>query len=650
MEEEKPRIGVYTCSCGLNIGGIVNVKEVAEYAKTLPDVVVSRDYIYTCSDPGQAMIKEDIREHKLNRVVVASCSPQMHGPTFRRVVEEEGVNPYLFEMANLREQCSWVHSSQPKEATEKAKDLVRMAVAKARLLHPLNKREVDVEPKVLVIGGGVSGIQATLEIADLGFSVYLVEKTPYLGGRTTQLNRVILTNQEALELVNPMVKEVVSHPNVKVFTNSEIEKVTGYIGNFKVKIRTKPRHVDTKCTLCGKCVAVCPVDVPDEFDLGLSKKKAIYMPHKRAVPTIYSIDEANCTRCGECIKVCDANAIILDGDPETSEFNVGTIIVATGFDPYIPIGEYGFGDCKDVVSQLQLERILNKNGPTGGRLVQLSTGKDPERVVFILCVGSRNLDRPYCSRICCSAALKNAMLIKKQNPKTEVFILYRDIRAFSKGQEECYAEARELGINFFKFSFEDPPKVFEDENKQLHVLVNDPILGMPIEIPSDLLVLVEAMTPRQDSAELASKIGVCLDPNGFFRECHPKLRPLDTSTDGIYLAGVAQGPKDITTSLVQASGAAARAAIPLSKGKIEVEPIVAVIDENLCSGCATCVIVCPYDAIKKDEKGVARVTEAQCKGCGTCAASCPEKAIRIHHFTDEQIAAQAIAALGRIPA
>jgi len=654
MAREEPRIGVYICHCGLNIAGVVNSKEVAEYAQTLPNVVVGKDYIYMCSDPGQAMIQQDIKEHRLNRIVVASCSPQMHEPTFRRVVEEAGVNRYLFEMANLREHCSWAHATEPKKATEKAKDLVRMAVAKVRLLEPLEKRMVDVGPFGLVIGGGISGIQASLDLANRGFSVSLIEKSPYLGGRVAQLNRVFLTDEEATEILNPMMEELINHPKIKVFTNSEIEKLEGYIGNFKATVKRKPRYVTAKCTACGKCAEACPVEVPDELNLGLSKRKAIYMPHKDAVPRIFTIDEASCTRCGECLKVCEPNAIVLDSKPETFEIEAGTIVIATGFDPYMPVGEYRYGEHKDVITQLQLERIMSRNGPTGGRLIRSSTGKEPSNVTFILCVGSRNLDRPYCSRVCCTSALKNALLIKKQHPKTEVSVLYRDIRAFGKGQEESYGEARKEGINFFKFSLEDPPKVLENKNKQLTLLVNDQILGMPVEIPTDLLVLVEAMTPRQDAADLGSILTVSRSPDGFFREAHPKLRPLDTMSDGIYLAGVAQGPKNITESLIQASGAAARAAIPLSKGKVEVEPIVAVVDEELCRGCGRCEEVCPYNAIKLEEiepfasapMNVARVNEVICKGCGACAVNCPTGAITMKHFTDQQIRAMIKAAIG----
>ncbi|MGQ9720769.1 MAG: 4Fe-4S binding protein [Candidatus Jordarchaeum sp.] len=644
---EELRIGCYICHCGLNIAGVINVEKVAEATGKLPGVVISKHYVYMCSEPGQEMIKKDIKDHNLNRVVVASCSPQMHEPTFRSVVEEAGVNRYLFEMANLREQCSWAHSNNPVKATEKAKDILRMAVAKARLLQPLEKREVQVKPTTLVVGGGITGIQAALELANRGFSTYLVEKAPYLGGRVIQLNRVFLTNEKASDILNPMINALTSNPNIEVFTNTEIEEITGYIGNFEAKLKRKPRFVNKKCNLCGKCIEVCPVEVPDEFNFGLNNRKAIYIPHKNATPNIPIIDEANCTRCGECVKVCKQNAILLDSKPENEEISVGTIIVATGYDPYLPVEEYGFREYEDVITQFQLERILSSNGPTNGRLIQPSNGKVPNNVVFVLCVGSRAPDRPYCSRVCCSVALKNAMLIKEEYPDTQVFILYRDIRSFSKGQEELYGDARMKGINFFKYLADKPPKISKPDNSQIQVQVFDPTLGMTVEIPTDLLVLVEAITPRKDATELGSKIGVTRTPDGFFREAHPKLKPLDTNSDGIYLAGVAQFPKDITECIVQAWGAAARVAIPMSKGRVDVEPIVASVNEDLCIECGTCESICPYGAIKKGEKGKAEVTEILCKGCGSCAASCPARAITIFHFTDEQILAQSLAVIGR---
>nr|MDO8080070.1 CoB--CoM heterodisulfide reductase iron-sulfur subunit A family protein [Candidatus Freyarchaeota archaeon] len=644
--EEETRIGCYVCHCGLNIAGVVDVEKVSEATGKLPGVVISRHYVYMCSEPGQEMIKRDIKEHNLNRVIVASCSPQMHEPTFRSVVENGGINRYLFEMANLREQCAWAHSKDPGKATEKAKDLLRMAVAKARLLQPLERREVQVKPKTLVVGGGITGIQAALELSNRGFGAYLVEKSPYLGGRVTQLNRVILTNQKASEILNPMLKALTSNPNVEVFTNTEIEKIGGYIGNFEIRLKRKPKFVTENCNLCKKCIDACPVEMLDEFNFGLNNRKAIYIPFENAVPSIPTIDEANCTHCGKCVQVCKEKAISLDSKPIMEEVSVGTIIIATGYDPYLPVNEYGFGEYDDVITQFQLERMLSSNGPTGGRLVQPSTEKVPKNVTFILCVGSRNQDRPYCSRICCSVALKNAMLIKEEYPETQVSILYRDIRTFSKGQEELYGEARMAGINFFKYLTDAPPKISRSEDL-IQVQVSDPTLGMTVEIPTDILVLVEAMTPRKDAAELGSKMGVTRTPDGFFREAHPKLKPLDTNSDGIYLAGVAQFPKDITECMVQASGAAAKAAIPMSKGRVEVEPIVASVNEDLCIECGTCENTCPYGAIKKGEGGKAEVTEVLCKGCGACAASCPARAITVFHFTDDQILAQSLAAIGR---
>ncbi|MHA1207892.1 MAG: 4Fe-4S binding protein [Candidatus Freyarchaeota archaeon] len=644
--EEEPRVGCYICHCGLNIAGVVDVEKVAEATAKLPGVVIAKHYVYMCSEPGQEMIKKDIKEHGLNRVVVASCSPQMHEPTFRSVVEEGGINRYLFEMANLREQCAWAHSDNPEKATEKAKGLLRMAVAKARLLQPLERREVPVQPKTLVVGGGITGIHAALELAERGFYTYLVEESPYLGGRVAQLNRVILTNEKASDILNPMLEALTDNPNIKVYTNTEIEEIGGYIGNFEVKLKRKPSFVSENCNLCGECVSVCPVEVPDEFNFGLNKRKAIYIPYKEAVPSTYTIDEANCTRCGECVKVCRVKAITLDSGPEVEEISVGTIIVATGYDPYQPVGEYGFGEFEDVITQFQLERMLSDNGPTEGRLIQPSTGKVPRNVVFILCVGSRNPDRPYCSRVCCSVALKNALLIKEQYPETRVFVLYRDIRSFGKGQEELYGEARRVGVNFFKYLADDPPRVSRLEDS-IQVSVSDPTLKMTVEIPADLLVLVEAITPRKTAAELGSKLGVTRTPDGFFKEAHPKLRPLDTNSDGIYIAGVAQFPKDITECIVQAGGAAAKASIPMSRGKVEVEPIIASVDKDKCIECGTCTTVCPYGAIKKGEEGTAEVTEALCKGCGVCASSCPARAITVFHFTDEQILAQSLAAVGR---
>ena len=660
MSREKPRIGVYICHCGINIGGVVDVEDVAKYVGTLPNVVVAKHYVYMCSAPGQDMIKNDIKEHKLNRLIVASCTPRMHEPTFRGVVEEAGLNPYLFEMTNIREHCSWVHAAEPKKATKKTKDLIRMSVAKASLLEPLHKREAEVTERALVIGAGVSGMRSALDLANRGFEVYLVENSPSIGGKMAQLNEVYPTGEKAIDALEPLMKAVASHPKIKLFTNSKIEAVDGFIGNFKVKVAVKPRYVTNDCNACGKCESICPIEVPNEHDFGLSKRKAIYLPFPAASPQIYIIDEENCNKCGKCVEACEIGAVDLKEKGMGMEIGVGTIIVATGYDLYDPPkGEYGYGLYDNVITLPQLERLLDKNGPTNGQL--LFNGSTPENIVFISCVGSRQepgiykpaiegqqLNR-YCSRVCCMAALKNALAIRERYPNTRVFYLYRDMRTFGKGHEEYYRKASESRVLFVKYKLEAPPVISSSSNGLVvtaqDVLTNDEVLA----IPADLVVLNVGMVPSADASGLQAKLRLSRSADGFFQEAHAKLRPLDTALDGIFLAGTAQGPKDITDSAAMGSAAAARAAIPLARGKVEIEPIIAVVNEDLCSGCGVCVALCPYSAIKKDEQGIARVTEVACKGCGTCAASCPARAITVLYFTDEQIRAQALAALGRIP-
>ncbi|MFB0501652.1 MAG: 4Fe-4S binding protein [Candidatus Bathyarchaeia archaeon] len=660
MFPEKPRVGVYICHCGINIGGVVNVEDVAKYVGKLPNVVVAKHYVYMCSSPGQDLIKNDIKEHKLNRVIVASCTPRMHEPTFRGVVEEAGLNPYLFEMTNIREHCSWVHAAEPRKATKKAKDLIRMSVAKASLLEPLQKREVEVTERAVVIGAGVSGMRSALDLANRGFEVYLIERAPSIGGRMAQLDEVYPTGEKALDILGPLMKSVVSHPKIKLFTNSKIEAVDGFIGNFKVKVGVKPRYVTNDCNVCGKCESVCPIEVPNEHDFGISKRKAIYLPFPAASPPLYIVDEENCNKCGKCVETCEMGAVDLKEKGMEMQIDVGTIIVATGYDLYDPPqGEYGYGLHNKVITLPQLERLLDKNGPTSGQ--PLFNGSTPKSIVFISCVGSRqepgiykpakegqHLNR-YCSRVCCMAALKNALAIRERYPNTRLFYLCRDMRTFGKGHEEYYRKASESRVFFFKYKLEVPPAISHGPNGLIvtvqDVLTNDETLA----IPADLVVLNVGMVPRADASELQEKLRLSRSADGFFQEAHAKLRPLDTALDGIYLAGTAQGPKDITDSAAMGSAAAARAAIPLARGKVEIEPIIAVIDEDLCSGCGVCVALCPYSAIKKDETGIARVTEVACKGCGTCAASCPARAITVLQFTDEQIRAQALAALERVP-
>lgn len=649
MEErkEEPRIGVYVCHCGINIAGVIDVEDVAKYASKLKNVVVSKDYKYMCSDPGQEMIKEDIKEHNLNRIVVAACSPRMHEPTFRTACQEAGLNPYLFEMANIREHSSWVHMREPEKATEKAKDQIRMAVAKARLLEPLEKPKVKVEKSALVIGGGIAGIQASLDLADQGFKVYLVEKTPSIGGKMAQLDKTFPTMDCSACILTPKMVDVARHPNIELLTYSEVKEVDGYIGNFKVKVEKHPRFVrESDCTGCGLCADACPIEVPNEFDLGLGTRKAIYVPFPQAVPLIYTIDKENCVGCGMCQNVCDPDAIDFEQKPEIIELQVGTIIVATGFEIFDATKkeEYGYGVYDNVINGLEFERLINASGPTGGKLLRPSDGKEPKSIGFIQCVGSRDetVGNNYCSRVCCMYAIKNARLYKEKHPEAEIYIFYMDIRAFGKGYEEFYKAAQEeYGIKFIRGR---PGEVIEDpETKNLIVRVEDTLLGEPLEVDLELVVLSVGMEPPKDAEKIQRLLRISRGTDGFFLEAHPKLRPIDTLTDGVYLAGAVQGPKDIPDSVAQGSAAAARAAIPMAKGEVEVEPIVARVDTEKCIGCRICERVCDFGAIEVAERK-AHVNEALCKGCGACAGACPTGAMQIKHFKDEQILAMIQAA------
>jgi len=639
-QEEEPRIGVYICHCGTNIAGTVDCQKVAQEAGDLDNVVVSKDYKFMCSDPGQKLIKDDIEENNLNRVVVAACSPRMHEPTFRAAVEEAGMNPFLFEQANIREHDSWVHMKQPKEATEKANELTRMSIARARKLTPQERPKVQVEDSALVIGGGVSGIQSALDLAEMGFKVYLVEKTPSLGGKMALLDKTFPTMDCSACILTPRMVEVDRHPNIEVLTYSEVKEVDGYIGNYKVKIEKKARQVSEKdCTGCGLCVDACPVEVPSEFDEGLGVRKAIYVPFPQAVPLVYTIDDEACLGCGMCAAVCGPDAIDYEQEPENLELDVGTVVVATGFDTFDASRkeEYGYGKYENVVTGMEFERMVNASGPTGGKLLRPSDGKEPHRIGFVLCVGSRDakIGNNYCSRVCCMYSIKNARLYKEKHPETEIYIFYMDIRAFGKGYEEFYRQAQEdYGIKFVRGR---PGEIVEEpRSKNPQVRVEDTLLGEPLEVDLDMVVLATGMEPARDSENVQRLLRLSRSADGFFAEAHPKLGPVDTLNDGVYLAGTCQGPKDIPDSVAQASAAAAHAGIPMGKGVVEIEPIVAYVDKEKCIGCRICERTCDFNVINmKDRK--AEVNEAICKGCGACAAACPTGAMQIKHFTDEQI-------------
>ncbi|MDR1722272.1 MAG: CoB--CoM heterodisulfide reductase iron-sulfur subunit A family protein [Methanobrevibacter sp.] len=647
IQNEEPRIGVYVCHCGVNIGGVVDVPSVADYAKTLPNVVIAKDYKYYCSDPGQASIQEDIKEYNLNRIVVAACSPRLHEATFRRCVREAGLNQFLFEFANLREQDSWVHMGEPEEATKKAKDLTRMAIAKARLLEPLEASKVSVDNKAMVIGGGVAGIQSALDLADMGFKTYMIEKNPTIGGRMAQLDKTFPTLDCSMCILAPKMVDVGKHENIELMTYSEVREVHGYIGNFTVKVERKPRYIDEElCVGCGSCVEVCPIEAPNYFDEGFGMVKAAFIPFPQAVPLCATIDKDYCIECKLCDQICERGAVKHDQESEFVDLEVGTIIVATGYDPYDPTEklEYGYGRYTNVITAMEIERMINASGPTEGHVIKPSDHESPKRVAFIHCVGSRDeqIGKPYCSRVCCMYSMKNAQLIIDHEPDTDVTLYYMDIRAFGKGFEEFYKNSQEkYGIKFLRGR---PAEIIENPDLTLTVRAEDTLLNKVTEYDYDLVVLSVGLVPPEGAEELRQTIGLSKSGDGFLMEAHPKLRPVDTLTDGVYLAGVAQGPKDIPDAVAQGSGAAARAAIPMVKGEVEIEPIIATTDKDVCGACEVCVELCPYGAVSIEDEQ-ATVNVALCKGCGTCVAACPSGAMNQNHFKTEQIFAQIEAAL-----
>jgi heterodisulfide reductase subunit A len=652
------RIGVYVCHCGLNIAGSVDCAEVAKFASTLPNVVLAKDNRYTCSDQGQEIIKKDIKEQKLDRVVVASCSPRLHEPTFRKACEDAGLNKYLFEMANIREQCSWVHLYDREGGTEKAKDLVRMAVAKAALLQPAKEAEVPITRKALIIGAGVAGIQAALDLAETGYKVYLVEKEPSIGGMMARIDKTFPTMDCSICILAPKMSDAGHNQNIELLTNSEVTDVKGYIGNFQVKVLKKPRYVKKDCSACGECSKVCPTVVPNEFDVGLATRHGIYTPFAQAVPSTYIVDMSHCLNkdgvmvCDKCIKACERQAIDFDMKPETVNLDVGTIIVATGADVFDPsvLPNYGYGKYPNVITSLEFERLINAGGPSGGKLLKPSDMQIPKRVAFIQCVGSRSnkSGKQYCSNVCCMNTIKDALLIKEHWPETEINVFYVDIRAYGKGFEDLYTRAKKEGVVFIRGL---PAEILEDKQNHSLMLVGENTLQKEIyKVSADMAILSIGLESRKDSETIQRLLTISRNQDGFFLEAHPKLRPVDAATGGIFFAGCAEAPKDIKDSVTQASAAAARAGILMAKGKVTVEAITPIYDAEKCKACGLCVKVCPYNAISLDkEKKVINIVEAACSGCGTCAAECTFGALTQSHFTDEQILAQINAATESTP-
>jgi heterodisulfide reductase subunit A len=639
----KPKIGVYICHCGTNIAATVDCDELARFSSTLPGVKVSRDYRYLCSDPGQDLIKKDIRDLSIERVVVAACSPSMHEMTFRNAISSEGLNPYFLNIANIREQCSWVHKDK-KEATEKAKQLLRAAVARVLCQEALTARKVEIKPPVLVVGAGIAGIQAALTIANEGIKVYLIEKAPYIGGHMAQLDKTFPTLDCASCIFTPKTVEAARNKNIELLVCSEVEEVKGYVGNFTVTIKKHPTYIDySRCTGCGDCTEACVLKkgVPSEFEEGMARRRAIYIAFPQAVPLKAVVDKETCLllskgKCKKtCVEACKAGAIDFDQKEEVIEKEVGSIIIATGYDLFDPhlLPQYGYGIYENVISNLQFERLASPSGPTRGEIL-LKDGSVPKALAFLHCIGSRDENANlYCSRVCCMASMKQAHLAKEKTG-ADIYEFYIDINAFGKGYQEFYKRVREEGVYFIRGKGSEIYK----KDGRLVVEAEDTLLGTPLEIPVDIVVLGTGLTARRGAERVAQIFGISQSADRFFMEAHPKLRPVSTNVDGIFLAGCCQGPKDIPDTVAQASAAAAEAVALAAKGQIEVEPTIAVIDPELCSGCKLCIEICPYSAIDfLDNKGVSSVNGALCKGCGACTVICPNKAARQDHFTQGQV-------------
>ncbi len=656
------RIGVFVCHCGTNIAATVDVKAVAEALKNEPGVVFSAEYQYMCSQAGQDLIKNAVREHKLTGLVVCSCSPRMHEATFRKTAAAAGINPYMVEIANIREQCSWVHKDIP-TGTEKAIILGKAAVAKVNLNAPLTPGETPVTKRALVIGGGIAGIQTALDIADAGFPVDIVEKKPTIGGKMAQLDKTFPTLDCAACILTPKMVDAGQNEKIRIFSYSEVEDVKGFVGNFDVTIRRKARYVKEElCTGCGLCTEKCPKkNVPNEFNMGMDNRHAIYIPFAQAVPKVATIDPDYCTmlqtgKCGLCSKICAAGAIDYKAKDELVSEKYGAIVVATGYDVISmdKFDEYAYSKSKDVITSLELERLMNAAGPTGGTLLRPSDREHPHTIVFVQCVGSRcaacaEKGKEYCSKICCMYTAKHAMLIRDKYPDTDVYVFYIDVRTPGKNFDEFYRRAvEEYGVHYIKGTVGKVTPM----GKKLHVQASDLLADEQLHIDADLVVLAAAIEPDKTARGLATKLTASMDTNDFFTEAHPKLRPVESPTAGVFLSGVCQGPKDIPETVSQAGAAAAKVIGLLAKDKLLGNPCVAHSDENMCNGCSSCEKVCPYGAISYVDKEfrmpdrttrirrVAQVNAAVCQGCGACTVTCPSGAMDLNGFSNKQIMAE----------
>jgi heterodisulfide reductase subunit A len=668
--EDEPRIGVYICSCGGNIGDTVHCEQVARVLEKLPNVVVSHNAMFMCSDPGQALIVDDIHEQGVNRVVVGACSIFLHEETFRRTVARAGLNPYLYHHVGLREQDSWVHHDCPEDATQKAIRLMSAGIAKARLMRPLEPVQLKAEQHTLVIGGGVAGLRAALDIALSGLKVTLVEKSYVLGGQMARLGTVFPTGDDARTLLHALTAKVLAEPNIAVYTGAEVVAAHGYVGNFHIRIRQQPRGVSAEFGAVEEAIAVCPVEVPDEFNYGLTTRKAIYRPDAGYYPSGPVIDWEHCSLCENCLRFSQNGNICLRQEPSEFEITVGAVVVATGFQPYEPFpGELGYGEFAEVITLPQTERILADSGPTGGKLEW--NGRPVRSIAMIHCVGSRQIEdvhqpqpdgnvNDYCSRVCCTATLNAANQIHKRFPAVTVFDVYQDMRTYGRGHEDYYSQASENGVVFLRYFAAETPEVMRAPDGAEHPLlvrVKDHLTwGEEIELPVDLVVLSVGMMPSPVD-DLIKMLKISPGRDRFLLEVHPKLRPVETAVTGVVLAGSAQGPMAIQESCAAAEAAASKVAVLLGRGKVEIEPYVARVDPERCRGSGECVQVCPQEgAIELQSVSVngntvtrAVVTPSNCNGCGVCVSSCPARAIDVQGWRLDEYEAMVEGLTAEIP-
>ncbi|MEW6218643.1 MAG: CoB--CoM heterodisulfide reductase iron-sulfur subunit A family protein [Thermodesulfobacteriota bacterium] len=645
--KKQKRVGAFVCRCGINIGSVVDTREVAAALGQRPDVAVAQEYVYMCSDPGQELIRQAVEKEGLDAVVVGCCTPNLHLKTFRKAAGTRGVNPFQVEVANIREQCAWVHQEDKAAATRKAIRIIGSLVDKAHGNRALTPAKVGIRKRALVIGAGIAGIQAALDIADAGYPVLLADRLPNIGGRMAQLSETFPTLDCSQCILTPRTVECGQHPNIELLTYAEVEAVSGFIGNFTVRIRKKATYVDwDKCVGCGICTQKCPSKVSSQFDRGLVDRRAISIPFPQAIPNRATLDAAHCRQlgrgkaCGVCAKVCPAGAIDYAMQDRVIEEEVGAIVVATGYDLFAKaqVGEYGYGQIRDVVDGLEFERILSASGPFAGQVRRPSDGKEPQTVVFIKCVGSRDPEHgyPYCSKICCMYTAKQAMLYKHRVHHGRAYIFYIDVRTPGKDYEEFYQRTQAEGVTYVRGRVS---RLYQ-EGERIVVQGVDTLVGRKVEVTADLVVLATAVTPSQGAKDLARKLNLATNEHGFFSEAHPKMRPVESITSGFFLAGTCVGPRDIPETVAHASGAASKVLALFSREALETDPVIATVDQEICSGCGLCVAACAYGARQLDPKRhKATVIVSLCQGCGACAMVCPNSATQHENFRTDQIMA-----------